>query len=95
MMYLVSSRRLDGGTHIQSINSSSSNLYSGLKVVVLPPLEENNKGLKKKRKTDKSKSLFTKSVYSRTLSAFINHPDKETVRDIGYHENIHKTALLS
>ena len=53
------------------------------------------KDLKKKKNRDKSKSLFTKSVYNSILSAFIKHPDKETVRDIGYHENIHKTALLS
>ena len=59
---LVSSRRLDGGTDIQSVKAASSNLHSELRVVVLPSLEENNKGRKTKKKRDKSKNLFMKSV---------------------------------
>ena len=92
---LVSSRRLDSGTDIQSVKPASSNLHSDLRVVVLPPLEENNKGRKTQKKRDKSKNLFMKSVYNTILSAIIKHPDKETVREIGYYENVHNTAPLS
>ena len=92
---LVSSRRLDSGTNIQSVKSASSNFHSELKVVVLPPLEENNKRRKTKKKRDKSKNLFMKSVYNTILSAIIKHPDKETVREIGCHKKVHNTVPLS
>ena len=36
-----------------------------------------------------------KSVDNTILSAIIKHPDKETVREIGYHEKVHNTGPLS
>ena len=38
--------------------------------------------------------LLMKSVYNTILSAIIKHPDKETVREMGYHEKVHNTAPL-
>ena len=78
----------------RSVKSASSNLHSELKVVVLPPLQKVIKHLNQ-RKRDKSKNLFMKSVDSTILSAIIKHPDKETVREIGYHEKVHNTGPLS
>ena len=63
-------------------------------MVVLPPLEENNKGHKSKKKRGKPKNLFMKFVNKTILSAIMNLPDKETVQEIGYHENVHNTAVL-
>ena len=67
-LQLLSSRRLDSGTYTQPVKSALSNL------VVLTPLEENNKGRKTKKKRDKFKNLFMKSVYKTILSAIIKHP---------------------
>ena len=36
-----------------------------------------------------------KSVYNIALGAIIKHPDKETVQEIGYHENVNNTVPLS
>ena len=64
-------------------------------MVVLPPLQENNKGRKTKKKRDKSKNLFLKSDYNTILSAIIKHPDKEIVRETERHENVHNTVPRS
>ena len=36
-----------------------------------------------------------KSVYNTILSPIIKHPDKETLREIGYHEKVDNTGPLS